>query len=46
MNRFNAHSIRYNTTVRERAKTPAIPDSAAPARPGVAAVASESEPSS
>ena len=34
------------TTIRERAKTPAIPDNAAPGRPGVTAVASWSAPSS
>jgi hypothetical protein len=34
------------STIRERAKTPAFPDNAAPARPGVTAVASWSAPSS
>ena len=39
-------AVYWKTTVRERAKTPAFPDNAAPARPGVTAVASWSVPSS
>jgi transposase-like protein len=40
-----AASGKYST-VRERAKTPRFPDSAAPVRPGVTAVSSSSAPSS
>jgi hypothetical protein len=36
----------FYSTVRERAKTPAFPDNAAPTRPGVTAVSSWSAPSS
>ena len=44
--RRRAAVMAFFSTVRERAKTPAFPDNAAPGRPGVTAVSSWSEPSS